>query len=384
MKKLNKLALISILIFVLCNISFSQSDNFINQYDPYVTTPKKLTFYYPVDDDPQSTSSKFAIFIYGTTIGSQKDAFIKIITADKIGFDASKEFQNGYLQEISIMDLRGILVPPIKDMGGSNFLVLNIRLYAGFNETDYAKLKKISDEGTVTINSSIINPFMGFYSFYGSKNEVYKPTDENWAEVQVFLSGMGTRQKVDCGGIELVIPYVTTVTNIKSGDNFVPGDKVFEDKKSNSMAIVNFKLVNNELLVMAQDYYKKLLDRFLKYAGNSIYNDALPGIMEELNDFKSVGFKDKNDVYVSPEAKKQLMYVLDLLILGQPIKADTTVNTSRIPLEGELVLDYFRSNISGDKTKSNRYIFEDFIGNDMNRIKLQRELELVRNYYNIK
>jgi len=383
MKKLNKLALISILIFVLCNISFSQSDNFINQYDPYVTTPKKLTFYYPVDDDPQSTSSKFAIFIYGT-IGSQKDAFIKIITADKIGFDASKEFQNGYLQEISIMDLRGILVPPIKDMGGSNFLVLNIRLYAGFNETDYAKLKKISDEGTVTINSSIINPFMGFYSFYGSKNEVYKPTDENWAEVQVFLSGMGTRQKVDCGGIELVISYVTTVTNIKSGDNFVPGDKVFEDKKSNSMAIVNFKLVNNELLVMAQDYYKKLLDRFLKYAGNSIYNDALPGIMEELNDFKSVGFKDKNDVYVSPEAKKQLMYVLDLLILGQPIKADTTVNTSRIPLEGELVLDYFRSNISGDKTKSNRYIFEDFIGNDMNRIKLQRELELVRNYYNIK
>ena len=269
-------------------------------------------------------------------------------------------------------------------MGGSNFLVLNIRLYAGFNETDYAKLKRISDEGTVTINSSIINPFMGFYSFYGSKNEVYKPTDENWAEVQVFLSGMGTRQKVDCGGIELVIPYVTTVTNIKSGDNFVPGDKVFEDKKSNSMAIVNFKLVNNELLVMAQDYYKKLLDRFLKYAGNSIYNDALPGIMEELNDFKSVGFKDKNDVYVSPEAKKQLMYVLDLLILGQPIKADTTVNTSRIPLEGELVLDYFRSNISGDKTKSNRYIFEDFIGNDMNRIKLQRELELVRNYYNIK
>ncbi|HEY5536781.1 MAG TPA: hypothetical protein VIL99_17840 [Ignavibacteria bacterium] len=383
MKKINKLALISIFIFVLCNISFAQSDNFINQYDPYVTTPKKLTFYYPVDDDPLSASSKFAIFIYGT-IGSQKDAFIKIITADKIGFDASKELQDGYLQDISIMDLRGILVPPIKDMGGSNFLVLNIRLYAGFNETDYAKLKRISDEGTVTINSSIINPFMGFYSFYGSKNEVYKPTDENWAEVQVFLSGMGTRQKVDCGGIELVIPYVTTVTNIKSGDNFVPGDKVFEDKKSNSMAIVNFKLVNNELLVMAQDYYKKLLDRFLKYAGNSIYNDALPGIMEELNDFKSVGFKDKNDVYVSPEAKKQLMYVLDLLILGQPIKADTTVNTSRIPLEGELVLDYFRANISGDKTKSNRYIFEDFIGNDMNRIKLQRELELVRNYYNIK
>ena len=108
--------------------------------------------------------------------------------------------------------------------------------------------------------------------------------------------------------------------------------------------------------------------------------------MEELNDFKAVGFKDKNDIYVSPEAKKQMMYVLDLLILAQPIKADTaSVSTGgRIPLEGELVLDYFRANITGDKTKSNRYIYDDFIGNDMNRIKLQRELELVRNYYNLK
>ncbi len=383
MKKFNKFASISVLILVLCNVTFSQSDNFINQYDPYATTLKKMTFYYPQDDDPISAASKFAVFVYGS-IGSQKDAFIKIFTADKIGFDASKEFQDGYLQDISIMDLRGVLVPPIKDMGGSNFLELNIKVYTGFSDIDYTKLKRISDEGTVTINSSVINPFMGYYNFYGSKNEVFKPTDENWAEVQVFLSGMGTRQKIDCGGINLVIPYVTTVTTIKAGDNFVPGDKVFEDKKSNLMAIVNFKLANNELIVMAQDYYKKLLDRFLKFAGNSIYRDALPGIMEELNDFKSTGFKDKNDVYVSPEAKKQLMYILDLLILGQPIKADTTANTSRIPLEGELVLDYFRANISGDKTKSNRYIFEDFIGNDMNRIKLQRELELVRNYYNLK
>ena len=79
------------------------------------------------------------------------------------------------------------------------------------------------------------------------------------------------------------------------------------------------------------------------------------------------------------------MYILRLLILAQPIKADTVGNTSgRIPLEGELVLDYFRANVTGDKTKANRYIYEDFICNDMNRMKLQRELELVRNYYNLK
>jgi hypothetical protein len=363
MKNIKKLLFVLLLVSALCNVAFSQADNYINQYDPYVIVLKKLTFYYPKDDDPLSAISNFVVIVSGT-VGSQKDAFVRFITADKIAFESSKEYQDGYMQEISIMDSRGILIPPIKDLGGSNFLELSVKGYADLSDIDYAKLRKL---------------------FYGSKNEVFKPTDEIWAEAQVFLAGMGTRQKTECYGVNYIIPYVTTVTNIRSGDNFVPGDKVIEDKKYNTMAIVGFKLVNNELLVFAQDYYKKLLDRFLKLAGNSIYNDDLPGIMEELTDFKAVGFKDKNDIYVSPEAKKQLMYVLDLLLLAQPIKADTVGNTSgRIPLEGELVLDYFRANVTGDKTRANRYIYEDFISNDMNRMKLQRELELVRNYYNLK
>lgn len=384
MKNLKKYLLVILLITIICNISYSQSENYINQYDPYVITLKKLTFYYPKDDDPLSMISNFVLVVSGT-IGSQKDAFVRFITADKIAFESSKEYLEGYLQEVSIMDPRGILIPPIKDMNGSNFLELNIKGYADLSDVDYAKLKKLTDLGTLPVNASIASPFVGFYGFYGSKNEVFKPTDDNWAEAQVFLAGLGTRQKTECSGINYIIPFVTTVTNIKSGDNFVPGDKVIEDKKYNTMAIVGFKLVNNEILVAAQDFYKKLLERFMKLAGNSIYNDDLPGIMEELNDFKAVGFKDKNDIYISPEAKKQMMYILDLLILAQPIKADTaTTTTGRIPLEGELVLDYFRANITGDKTKSNRYIYDDFIGNDMNRIKLQRELELVRNYYNLK
>ena len=384
MKNITKFWFVLLIISVFGSIAFSQSEYYINQYDPYIITLKKLAFYYPKDDDPLTSNSNFVLIISGT-IGSQTNAFVRFITANQIAFETSKEYREGYLQEVSIIDNRGILIPPIKDMNGSNFLELTIKGYADLSDVDYAKLKKLTDVGNLPVNASISAPFMGYYGFYGSKNEVFKPTDDNWAEAQVFLAGLGTRQKTECYGIEYIVPFVTTVTSIKSGDNFVPGDKVIEDKKYGTMGILGFKLVNNELLVSAQDYYKKLLERFLKLAGNSIYADDLPGIMEELNDFKAVGFKDKNDIYVSPEAKKQLMYILDLLILAQPIKVDTnTTTTGRIPLEGELVLDYFRANITGDKTRTNRYIYDDFIGNDMNRIKLQRELELVRNYYNLK
>jgi len=384
MKNLKKILFVLLIVSVLCNIAYSQADRYINQYDPYIITLKKLTFYYPLDDEPISMMSNFAIIISGT-IGSQRDAFVRFIPADKIGFESYKEYQDGYLQEVSIMDSRGILIPPIKDLGGSNFLELNIKAFANLTDFDYAKMKKLSELGNIAVNSSIISPFAGFYGFYGSKAEVFKPTDEVWAEAQVFLSGMSTRQKIECYGVNYIVPYMTYVTNIMSGQNFDPGDKIIEDKKWGTMAIVGIKIINNEFVVYAQDYYKKLLDKFMRLAGNSIYSDALPGIMEELNDFKAVAFKDKNDIYVSPEAKKQLLYVLELLIQAQPVKADSTGTAlGRLSLEGELMLDYFRANITGDKTGVNRYIYEDFISNDMNRLKLQKELDLVRNYYNLK
>ena len=200
---------------VMCNIAFSQSENYINQYDPYVITLKKLTFYYPKDDDPLSMVSNFVLVISGT-IGSQQDAFVRFITADKIAFESSKEYLEGYLQEVSVMDPRGILIPPIKDMNGSNFLELNIKGYADLSDIDYAKLKKLTDLGNIPVNASISAPFIGYYGFYSSKNEVFKPTDDNWAEAQVFLSGLGTRQKTECIGINYIIPFVYLIKSLYS------------------------------------------------------------------------------------------------------------------------------------------------------------------------
>jgi len=147
---------------------------------------------------------------------------------------------------------------------------------------------------------------------------------------------------------------------------------------------MSFKLVNNETIVYAQDYYKKLLEKFTRLAGNNIYADTYLRLMDELMDFRNVGLKDKNDVYASPEAKKQLYYILDLLLAALPIKVDTVKSSAnKAPLEVEVILDYFKANITGDKTKNNKFIYDDYIGNDMNRLKLMREIEIIRNYYNM-
>jgi hypothetical protein len=376
-------------LFTFVYNAFPQCENCLNQYDPYVILLKKLTFFYPNDDNPISPTSRFIVVISGN-IGSQKDAFIRIITADKLGFDASKEFidkekdKEGYLQEATNLDAGGILIPPLKDLSGANFLELNINIYAGLTDMDYMKARKLSDSWNVSVSSGVLAPFAGMYAFYIGKKEILKPVDDNWAEAQVFLASMPTKNKIDCGTISFSVPFFSNVNNIKVGDGFNPGDRILENKKTFGIAIMSFKLVNNETIVYAQDYYKKLLEKFTRLAGNNIYADTYLRLMDELMDFRNVGFKDKNDVYASPEAKKQLYYILDLLLAALPIKVDTVKSSAnKAPLEVEVILDYFKANITGDKTKNNKFIYDDYIGNDMNRLKLMREIEIIRNYYNM-
>ena len=112
--KKNYFFLILLIIFS-GNIALSQVDNFITQYDPYILSLKKFTFYYPVDDDPLTGTSNFVIVLRGN-IGSQKDAFIKFITSDQVGFDDAREFEDGYIQTVTALIKKGILVPHSKDV----------------------------------------------------------------------------------------------------------------------------------------------------------------------------------------------------------------------------------------------------------------------------
>lgn len=373
--------LFAVLIFS-ANNGYSQSDNFITQYDPYIISLKKFTFYYPIDDDPLNSQSNMIIVIQGN-IGTQKNAFVKFLTADQLSFETAREFEDGYIQEVGVLDKQGALIPPLKDIQGKNFLELTISGYADLTQSDFDKIKSIAGAGLLAVATSLRDPFVGIYKNYPQPTEVLKPTDERWAEAEAFLAGMGTRKKVNLGSVVFSVPIVTDVRNISGGDNLVPGDRTISEEKGRTIAIVNFRELKDELMVYEQEYYKKLYQMFLKHAGTPSNQSALTGDMIELTDFKAEGFKDKDDVYINPEAKKQLGYILDVLIASVPIKNDTVETTDKtLPIELQVALDYFRANLTQERTRFNKYIFQTFISDETNKAKLKRETDRIRQYYN--
>lgn len=376
------LLLVFVVILFSANKGFSQSDNFITQYDPYIISLKKFTFYYPIDDDPLNSSSNMIIVIQGN-IGTQKNAFIKFLTADQLSFESSREYEDGYIQEVGVLDKRGALIPPLKDINGKNFLELTITGYADLNQSDFDKIKSLAGAGILPVATAYRNPFVGIFKNYPQGSEVMTPTDERWAEAEAFLAGMGTRKKTDLGSVIFSVPMVTDVRNISGGDNLVPGDRTISEEKGRTIAIVNFRELKDEVMVYDEDYYKNLYEIFLKHAGTPSNSGALTGDIIEMTELRDKGFVDKDDVYISPEAKKQLGYVLTILMASVPIKNDTVETTdATLPIELQVAIDYFKTNLSQERTRFNKYLYEKYMADETNKAKLKREIDRVRAYYN--
>lgn len=364
------------------NKGYSQADNFITQYDPYIITLKNFTFYYPIDDDPLNSTSNMIIVIQGN-IGTQKNAFIKFLTADQLSFKSSREYEDGYIQEVGVLDNRGALIPPLKDIAGKNFLELTITGYADLNQADYDKIKGIAGAGILPVATAYRNPFIGIFKNYPQPTEVMTPTDERWAEAEAFLAGMGTRKKTDLGSVVFSVPMVTDVRNISGGDNLVPGDRTISEEKGRTIAIVNFRELKDEVMVYEEDYFKDLYQIFLKHAGTPSNSGALTGDMIEMTELRDKGFVDKDDVYISPEAKKQLGYVLTILMASVPIKNDTVETTdATLPIDLQVAIDYFKTNLSQERSRFNKYLYEKYMADETNKAKLKREIDRVRAYYN--
>ena len=94
----------------------------------------------------------------------------------------------------------------------------------------------------------------------------------------------------------------------------------------------------------------------------------------------------RNNVYLNDEAVKQLSNLLYFLKAGIRAKSDTAGVTSELMFSNEReALSYIENNLKeNDFNLSNQYIFDDFISASLSRGALQKEIDLIRRYYQIK
>jgi hypothetical protein len=94
----------------------------------------------------------------------------------------------------------------------------------------------------------------------------------------------------------------------------------------------------------------------------------------------------KTDVYLNDQAVKQFTNLMNLLKAGIRVKADTAEFTEDFMRSDEReALSYFETNIKeNDFNLDNEYLYDDYINSSVNRGIIQKEIDLIRKYYQLK
>jgi hypothetical protein len=172
----------------------------------------------------------------------------------------------------------------------------------------------------------------------------------------------------------------------------VQGKKTLESQvggKLKDVINLTFSKSTDVKILLSEPYYQKIKGVYQDIISLTIIpEDRREGYLEKCQDVISndlvVGLK--SGVYINDQAVRQFTNLMNLLKAGIRVKADSNQTTSDYMNSDEReALSYFDQNLKeNDFNLDNQYVFDEFIQSSVNRGILQKEIDLIRRYYQIK
>jgi hypothetical protein len=94
----------------------------------------------------------------------------------------------------------------------------------------------------------------------------------------------------------------------------------------------------------------------------------------------------KAGVYINSEVIKQFTYLMNFLKAGIRAKSDTASTTNDFMKSDEReALTYMETNLKeNDFNLNNQYLYDDYINSSVNRGSIQKDIDIIRRYYQLK
>jgi hypothetical protein len=368
---------------------YSQKD-IINQYDPFLITINDVKL--STNDDEFRERASFVI-IMTITVGNEK--IIKFLRPDDFTINNVKSYSDDFWQySMSVRKNNSILVPSLNNLpNNTNSLNIKFEGYTSLSAGDVATLDQLST-GFVYVSSTMLNPMEMTYKYLASSPDVNRPNNGVLTTAEVLQQNVKTRPGVMFVGNPIEMNYAVPQDPKKAfGSNILIQGKVTLESviKSNVKDQVNltFTKYTDVKLVHGEPYYLKIKGVFSDLTSQTI----IPNLRSEGYIFKAqeiistdlvVGLNQ--GVYLNDQAVKQFTNLMNLLKAGVRAKSDSLETTSDIMKSDEREgLSFFETALKeNDYNLETQYVYDDFINSSVNRGILQREIDRIRRYYQIK
>ncbi|RPI13067.1 MAG: hypothetical protein EHM58_19205 [Ignavibacteriae bacterium] len=389
MKKLLFILFFFILLPVSTNSQVSSYKDIVNIYDAYTITLNELT----LNTNDEEIKEHAYVVIVTVIIGNEK--ITKFLYRDDLIMNSVKNYDDVFWSiNFTVKRNNTIIIPAQVNVTNSpNSVLIKFEGYSNMNEADVALMSQLSTS-FVYCSSNMYNLMDKAYKYLANSPDINRPNSSLLTTAEVLQQNISRRPGIFYLGNPTEVTYVVPQDPKKViGTNlFVQGKRTVESKigaKTNDLWIFTVTKLPDVKIVQAEPYYTKIkgvfqditalqiipLDRregYLAKAQEIITDEMVPG--------------RKADVYINDQVSKQFINLMNLLKAGIRVKSDSMQSTSDFMNSNEReALSYFEINLKeNDFNLENEYLFDDYINSSVNRGIIQKEIDLVRRYYQIK
>lgn len=391
MKYKNFLIMVFVFLFlpVVSHSQIYSMKDVVNQYDPFTITLTDFT----LNTNDEDIREHFFVIVITITVGAEK--VIKFLYRDDVIINSIKNIGD-VVWSVNLTPKRNniILMPALFNIPNNGSTVtLKMVGYSNISEMNYFTMSQLSTSFCYT-SSTIYYSMEQVYKFIATSPEINRPNNSLLITAEVLQQNISKQPEIFYLGNPAEVNFIIPEDPKKIiGTNFlVQGKKTVESKFTKgpsdlwNMTITKYTDVN---IVKNEPYYVKTKGVFMDLTSQqvipSIKNEGfLSKAQEIMNDDLMMG--RKVGVYLNELVIRQLSHLLNLCKAGIRAKSDPNETTTdfMISVERE-ALSFFEQNLrDSDFNLENQYVFDDYIYSSVNRGTIQKEIDMIKRYYQIK
>lgn len=378
-----------ILLPVNTNSQVSSYKDIINQYDAYTITLNELT----LNTNDEEIKEHAYVVIVTVMIGNEK--ITKFLYPDDLIMNSVRNYDDVFWSiNFTVKRNNTIIIPAQVGITNSpSSVMIKFEGYSNMNPGDQALMSQLSTS-FVYCSSSMYELMDQAYKYLASSPDINRPNSSLLTTAEVLRQNIATRPGVFYLGNPTEVTYVVPQDPKKViGTNLLVQGKQTVESKIGTKANDQWKFTLTKLpdvkIVQSQPYYVKIKGVFQDITAMQIIPiDKREGYIAKAQEIIAEEMVPgrKTGVYMNDQIAKQFTNLMNLLKSGIKVKSDTSSSTSDFMNSDEReALSYFEINLKeNDFNLDNEYLFDDFINSSVNRGIIQKEIDLVRRYYQIK
>lgn len=384
---------ITLFLFLALSVStFSQMyspKDIINVYDPFTITFGELV----VNTNDDEFKEHNFLIVVTITIGPEK--IIKFFYKDDLLMNNMKNFTDDYWA-ISFTAIKNniVIIPAIFSVPNNGGAVtIKMEGYSNISLGDEGMMNQLST-GYVYTSSSMFASMEQTYKYLATSPNVNKPNASLITTAEVLQRNVSTRAEIFYLGNPVTVTYgVPEDPNKVVGTNIlIQGDKKIEQKQGSKSADqwnLTFTKLTDVKIVQSQAYYSKIKGVFSDIINMPrVDENKREGLISRCNSVidEDLIIGRQSGVYINKEAIKQFTYLMNFLKAGIRAKSDTASSTTDFMKSDEReALTFFETSIrDNDFNLGNQYVYDEFINSSLGRGAIQKEIDMIRRYYELK